>query len=266
MINRNSPRKSEVTKWLLALPTAIALLSCHASVAAQKTIEWFNVLQCRNIIKFDPKKYDEQRLRNTIAVIFTGGSLGDPFQYPFPAIPIHPTPPERSWLDQYQQLCEATVQRASDLPVIDLPGIESYRKLKLEGLDDQCKFGAVEIRAAAGEPSALRSYTSSAAKCSRFIDPLEGKVDLMTFWREFVNSDSQNNASPSACRNRHFSHEGEADAMNWARNDVLMYGWNNCSTTYLKSSVDQKRSDEMKATLEREFRRRFKIKAEPCSD
>jgi hypothetical protein len=265
MINRNFPRKSEVTKRLLAVVATMTLLSCHASAAALKTIEWFDELQCSSSIKFDPRKYDEERLRNTIAVIFAGGLTGDPFPNLFPVIPIHPEDPASLRLDQYQQLCEATIRRASDLPVIDLPGIELYRKLKLEGLDDQCKFGAVEIRAAAGEPSALRSYTPSADDCADFIDALEGKVDPMTFWHQLVYSSCRGNASPSACRAYSFSHEGDADVMDRARWEILQYGWTHCSTAYLKSNIDQKRSDEMRAALEREFRRRFKIKAPPCS-
>jgi hypothetical protein len=262
MIGRHFPRKIEVSKRLLAVLATMTLLSCHASAAALKTIEWFNELQCSSSIKFDPKKYDEERLRNTIAVIFTTGFAGNLF----PNTPLHPTSPVNVRLEQYQQLCEATIRRASELAVIDLPGIEAYRKLKLEELDDECKFGAVEIRAAGGEPSALRGFAPSAEKCSKFIDALEAKVGIMAFWREFVNSDCQNNASPSACRAYSFSHEGDADVADRARWEVLQYGWTHCSTTYLKSNVDQKRSDEMKATLEREFRRRFKIKAEPCTD
>jgi hypothetical protein len=254
-------------KWLLAVALAAStLLSCYASYAAQKTIEWLDEIQCSNSIKFDPKKYDEQRLRNTIAVIYTSRSTGDPFPYISPEIPIHPTSPASLRLDQFQQLCDRTIRQASDLVVIDLPGIEVYRKLKLEELDDECKFGAIKIRAASGDPAALRSYAPSVATCSGFIDALEGKADIMTFWRELVNSRCQYNAAPSACRADFFSHEGKDDAMDWVRSDVLDYGWTRCSTPYSKISANRKRSEEMNVALAREFVRRFKIKRPPCSD
>jgi hypothetical protein len=264
-VDHPSPRKSEAIKWLLAAALATStLLSCRASHAAQKTIEWFDDLQCSWSIKFDPKKYDEQSLRNTIAVIFNSRFTGAPFPENSPDIPIHPNTPASLRLEQFQQRCERTIRQASDFAVIDLPGIESYRKLKLEEMDDQCKFGAIKIRAASGDAAALRSYAPSAAKCSRFIDALEGKADIMTVWREMVDSFCQSNGSPAACR-AHFSHEGEADAMDWVRSDVLQFGWNNCSTPYLKVA-NRKRADEIKSALVREFNLRFKIKTPACSD
>jgi hypothetical protein len=267
MINRNSSRKSATIRRFLAVALAtVMLLSCHASYAAQKTIEWLDELQCSYSIKLDPKKYDEQSLRNTVAMIFANRFNGDPFPDISPDMPVHPASPASLRLEQYQQLCERTIHQASDLAVIDLPGIEAYRKLQLEILNDRCMFDAIQIRAAAGDASALRSYSPSAAKCSSFIDALEGKADIMTVWRGMVNSHCQYNASPSACRADFFSHEGKADAMDWVRYDVLGFGWTRCSTPYSKVNVDRKRSEEMLAALAREFARRFKIKRPPCSE
>jgi len=47
--------------------------------------------------------------------------------------------------------------------------------------------------------------------------------------------------------------------------DVLMWGWNTCSTPYLKANNFRLR-DSMLAALEKDFRRRFKVKALPCAD
>jgi hypothetical protein len=37
---------------------------------------------------------------------------------------------------EFQQKCELAKGKLADLPVIELPGIENYRKLKLEELED----------------------------------------------------------------------------------------------------------------------------------
>jgi hypothetical protein len=257
--------KIKVSKWLSTLTATVTLLSCHALAAALKTIEWFDELQCSHSIRFDRKKYDEQRLRNTIDVMFINGFAGFGGNL-FPSTPVHPASPVNVRLERYQQLCEATIRRASDLAVIDLPSIEAYRQLKLEEMEDTCRFGVAEIRAAAGEASALRGYTPSADNCADFIEALEGKVDLMTFWHELVYSTCRGNASPSKCRAASFSHEGDADAIDWAKSEILRYGWTTCSVPYIKMNVESKRSQEMRAALGREFGRRFKIKAPPCSD
>jgi hypothetical protein len=264
MTIHGSSRRTAATKWLPAILTMTMLLSCHASASALKTIEWFNGYgQCRDSIKFDPKKYDEQRLRNTVDVMFTNGFGGGDL---FPIIPLRPTTPVNVRLEQYQQLCEATIRRASELSVIDLPHMEAFRKLKIEVLEDRCRFGASSIRAAGGEPSALRGYAPSADNCLDFIEALEGKVDIMTFWRQFVYSNCRGNAWPDKCGAASFSHEGDADVIDRARWEIFHYGWNNCSTAYLKGNVDTMQMQETGSAREREFRRRFKIKSEPCSD
>ena len=256
------PQKSEANKWLLAAALATStLLSCHVSYAAQRTITWYDDLQCSYSIKFDPRKYDEQSLRNTVDVIFTGNAFPDIS----PDIPIHPKTPADLRIERLQQLCETTIRQVSDLALIDLPGIDAYRRLKLEELDDGCKFDAIKIRAAAGDAAVLRSFAPSAAKCSRFIDGLEGKADIMTVWRELADSHCQGFASPDTCRADFLADEGKADAMDRIRYSVLQFGWNNCSTPYLKAN-DRKRSDEMERTLVREFNLRFKIKRPACSD
>jgi hypothetical protein len=267
-VNRAFARKSAAMNWLLAATLAAAALCCRASYAAQKTIEWLDEIQCSNSIRFDPKKYDEQRLRNTVAVIFANRFTGNPFPDIPADIPVHPASPASVRLEQYQQLCEGAIRQAAELAVIDLPGIEAYRKLKLEALNDSCQFEAIKIRAAAGDPSALRSFTPSVEKCSPFIDALEGKTDLMETWRGLhllnCQSPDEAKANPAACRV--YPELGKVEDTEHVRYDVLGYGWNNCSTPYLRGNVDRKYLEEMQAALVREFARRFKIKRPPCSE
>jgi hypothetical protein len=259
--NRKSRPNSKSAKWFLAGALATSmLLSCHASHAAQKTIEWSDDM-CTYKAKFDPKKYDEQILRNTAEVLF----IGTQFEDVSPNIPRHPASPADLRIERFRQLCESTRRQISDLALIDLPGIEAYRKLKLEELEDGCRFGIIHIRAAAGDAAALRSYAPSAAKCSRFIDALEDKVDIKTVWREMVNSRCQSFASPGMCRAEHFSDEGKPDATDRIRYSVLEFGWNNCSTAYLKGA-DRKQSEKMRSALIREFNLRFKMERPACSD
>jgi hypothetical protein len=247
-----------LARFTAAMLAAMVLLVCEASYAAQKTIEWFDDLQCSYSIKFDPRKHDEQRLRNTVDVIFTGRA----FPEVSPDIPIHPKSPPSQQIELLGQRCEAAIRRATDLPLVDLPGIEAYRKLKLEVLDDECRFSEIEIRAAYVDASALRSYTPSLAECAPFIDALEGKADIMTVWRDLVNSHCPNKADPGGCLS---AREGAADQMDRIRYDVLTFGWVKCSTPY-KKTADDKRSEKIRMALVREFALRFKIRRPPCSD
>ncbi len=242
--------------------TALVLLTSSSSYGAGKTIAWENGAQCEFEIRFDPAKYDEEKLKNTIDVIFVDGF------YKQPGLITALNGPDghlRSNTAEYQQACELTKERAANLPVIDLPGIEEFRKLRLEELEDTCRFETLESRAASGDPAALREYTPSAAQCSPFIDALEGKSDIRAVWRDMINSQCRTNAQPEACRADFFAAEKRPNPEERIKLDVLDFGWVHCSVPYLMTS-DLRKGESMRVALEKSFRRRFKVKAHPCSD
>src|SRR5882724_9984934 len=101
--NRKSRPNSKSAKCLLAGAVATSmLLSCHASEAAQKTIEGSDDM-CRYEAKFDPAKYDEKILRNTAEVLF----IGTLFQSVSPNIPRYPASPANLRIERFGQLCES---------------------------------------------------------------------------------------------------------------------------------------------------------------
>jgi hypothetical protein len=243
-------------------PAVLALLISSAAYGAQKAIRWEDGAQCEFETRFDPAKYDEQRLRNTVEVIFGDGFYKQPTLV---TALIGPGGSLMSNTDEYQQACERERVRVENLAVLDLPGIETYRKRRLEEFEETCRFKVLEGRAASGDPAALREFTPSAAKCSPFIDALEGKTDIRAVWRDMVEAQCRENASPEKCKAVQFSAESRPNAADVIRLDVLQFGWNNCSTAYLKTS-DEGRRETMRAALEKNFRRRFKVKAFPCAD
>jgi hypothetical protein len=241
---------------------ALALLISDTASAAQKTIGWEDGAQCEFETRFDPAKYDEEKLRNTIDVIFGDGF----YTFTFPIIALDgPGGHLRSNTADYQRACELTKEKAINLPVIDLPGIEDYRKLRLEELEDSCRYNTLESRAASGDPAALREYTPSVKECSVFIDALEGKTDIRAVWHGVINSQCQKSASPEWCKADFLKHGSAPNSGERIKYDVLEDGWNSCSVPYLKTS-DLQKGESMRMALEKQFRRRFRIKAFPCAD
>jgi hypothetical protein len=237
----------------------LALLISSAAYAAQKAIQWENGAQCEFETKFDPAKTDEERLRNTIDVIlgYGNGFYKAPMALMTPGVVPSAT--------DYQQACERERDRVVNLPVLDLPGIEDYRMRSLEQFDDWCRFDILGRRAASGDPSALREFTPSVAKCSRFIDALEGKTDIREVWRGVVEATCQKNSRPDECKANHESAASRPNGEGHIKRDVLDFGWTTCSTGYLKTNAFADRMEKMRDALEKQFRRRFKVKAFPCS-
>ncbi len=243
-------------------PAVLALLISNSADGAQRKITWEDGMFCRFEIKFDPTKDDEEKLRNTINVVFLDGF----YKKDFPDIALdHLGGHLVSNPEKYRQACELTKDKATNLRVIDLPGIEDYRRLKLEQLEDWCTFNTLESMAASGNPSALHEYTPAAERCSPFIDALEGKTNIHAVWRDMINSQCANNSRPEICRASSFSAENGPNPEERMKLDVLTFGWQNCSTRYLKINNEQE-AETMRAQLEKSFRRRFKVKNYPCGD
>lgn len=249
--------------WSSRIGVAVLLMAISNgnSFGAQATFEWENGALCRFATKFDPIKYNEEKLKNTINAIFN-----DDFD-PRPSLHmglIGPGGRLASKTAEYRQECELAKDKLANLPVIELPGIEGYRKLKLEELEELCSVHTLEGIAASGDPSALRRYTPSAAHCSPFIDALEGKTDIRAVWREVINASCRTNAEPEACRSGALGGENRPVTDDSIKLDVLTYGWAQCSVPYLK--VNNGRAPPMRAALQASFRRLFRTKAFPCSD
>lgn len=242
----------------------LAMFWCGPSYGAQKTIRWENGAFCEFETRFDPAKVDEERLRNTINVIFGDDKF---YRYVSPRITSDgPNGRPRTNTTEFERTCKVTKEKAASLPVLELPGIEEFRRLKIEELEDHCWFDTLESRAASGEPAALREYTPSAAKCSHFIDALEGKTDLRAVWRDTIESQCRMNARPEECRIDAQRGQSDPDADELKRSYVLGFGWNNCSTRYLKMNEWADKAESMRKAIETNFRRRFKVKAFPCAD
>ncbi len=242
---------------------ALVLLISGASFGAQKSIEWQDGMFCEFETKFDPAKYDEEQLRNTIEVIFGDGFAKDPG---LTVALIGPGGSLTSNTAEYQQACEHERERVIKLSVLDLVGIEDYRKWSLEVFDDRCRFNVLRGRAASGDPSALREFTPSVATCLPFIEALEGKTDIQALWRGLVDARCKENGRPDQCKAEHYSAASRPNGEDRIKFDVLGFGWTTCSTRYLKTNALTDRTGKMRAALEKQFRRQFKVKAFPCSD
>jgi len=242
----------------VAALTAVMLVGKGAEAAQ---VEWTDPISCRYRIGFDPKKYDAARVLNTADFVFATRSIPD-----FPSPGTH-MPYGASSVDAYRAACSRHADLLRSLPLADLPRLESFRDLKIEQLTDWCEFGTALIRGHLGDSAALRAFEPSAPHCVRYIDALEDQATTKRVWQEVVVSHCQNNSRPDECRARFLSAEGRPDEAERIRVDVLTYGWQNCSTRYLKTgnSVSQK-ADLMQAQLLDTFRKRFSMKRAPCAD
>jgi len=245
---------SRLIKFLpVAAVFAAGLASGNSASAAQKSVSW-NDEACVHRISFDPAKYDEKRLKHTINLLFEATK----FEAPVPPFVGEPKAIAGLDLGKFDQQCSAALKTVREFELLPLTGIEDYRRAKADETEDACRFGNIEIRGYR-DPSALREYTRAPA-CSHFIDALEGKSDIMKVFRETVAQQCSDNASPQKCRDSTLKEADKPDGKERVRLNLMTFGWSNCAN---KSTVryDSKPLDQMRAGLEKQFRRMFTVRS-----
>jgi hypothetical protein len=172
------------------------LLICPTSFAADKTLSWTSASTkgfCRNTLRFNPSKYSEGSLWDTIHLLF-----GPPdFEPPSVGSSFSAEQYLKFDFDELDQQCVKSLNRAHELMLVPLKGIEDYRRYLVDEVKDTCDFYRIKMQGYSA-PSVLREYRPAAA-CTPFIDALEGKTDMMAMVRETIARSCKDNASPGRC-------------------------------------------------------------------
>jgi hypothetical protein len=228
-----------------------------AALAATKTISWSDGV-CDNRMAFDPGQVDEQQLKNTIHLLF------GPADFEAPEVPPLFTPQDiaKLDLDGTTLKCSGALDLAARLPFLPLKGIEPFRQAKMAEIRDTCAYEATLIRGFTNA-TALRDYRPAAA-CSGFVDALEGKKDLMASFRETLAENCSSSISPGECAQRGSADLNKADGIERARLYLTMFGWSNCAVKYNARNMEAKKLEQMRADLDVQFRRTFKIVQNKC--
>lgn len=243
---------------IAAFATVLAfLLACEPSAAAKRTITWEDEM-CVNTIEFDDTKYQETTLRNTIGLLFTAPPVEAPSAEPV----FKPEDIAKLDPDRFSAACTDALARVDQVAFLPLPDLKAYWATKVDEIRDTCAFELAKMRAHR-EPSALREYKPAAA-CSRYVDALEGKTDLVQVWRNTITESCRNNADPKGCASRNLAEGSGPNATQWIRLYVLSYGWNNCAVAYLK--INTAKTEGARSALQQRFSRLFKIKKKDCDE
>jgi hypothetical protein len=237
--------------------SASLLLACDPSIAAKRTITWDDEM-CSNSLEFDDTKYDETTLRNTVGLLFSTPPVETP---PIEGV-LKPEDIATLDLGRVQATCTDALARADRVPFLALPGLKAYWVNKIDEIRDVCAFDVAKIRAYQ-DPSALREYRPAAA-CSRFVDALEGKVDLVQTWRNTVAESCRSNADRNRCISSSLANGNGPNGRDWIRLYVIEFGWSNCAVKFLK--INTAKTEGMRTALQQRFKRLFKVKKQGCDE
>jgi hypothetical protein len=213
---------------------------------------------CQNTLRFDPAKYSEASLWDTIHLIF-----GRPDLNPLFLAGFEPEDYLNFDFDKLNADCANAIGKANKLTLLPLNGIEDYLRSSVDVVKDLCEFDRIKMQGFS-TPSILRDYAPAAA-CTPFIDALEGKPVAQE-------------TALSVCRSRIQSTYGSAilgRLLASCVQNILFRGprialldeWNNCAVKYMKmnQATEERVVIQMRDELEKQFRRLFNVKTGKCT-
>lgn len=216
-------RTMKQSYFLLVAIAIVALFS--ASVSAQlKNFTWEEEL-CSYRGLYDPKKYTEAELRNTLKLINRNDfNLIEHSTSVFGLSDI-----ARINVAAFDAKYRDMAQRLRELRIVRTPYFQGLRAAKLKELEHYWQMSRTSM-IAFSDPSAINDFKLSPSCNQRFAGPLmKGGDDLMAAWLS-VNMDNRSkNSDPERLRREFERQKASSDADTYARIEVITFGWYNCA-------------------------------------
>jgi hypothetical protein len=160
-------------------------------------------------------------------------------------------------ISQYDAKCAAQIAEVTYALTLPLNGMRDLKRALADELDDMCKFEKAKMLGFS-DPSALLRF-ESAAECRPFVDALMGKTDIAAAYDRLAHSQCSRNASVDQCLAK-WRTEGQDPQ--WMKINILLFGWSNCATKFLK--VNTEHNDGKREKLMQEFKRKYRSKTLSC--
>lgn len=230
------------------------LLAVCAS-AQGKVFKWETEL-CMMTGTFDPAKYSEAQLRNTL-MLFGPEMIGL-------GLSLHVWKYEdiaKLDLAAYEKEYAEKSKKLRELDIVKVPYFESLRRDVLKEME-QLYHLTRTTAVAWTRPEVLRDYPGADACKAKFAGPLiAGGEELVKAWRG-VNLESQKrNADPKHLQKRFDEENASPDRLKFALVETMVFGWWNCAND-ARQYVERARD----GSADVQFRKLFRRVKEVCED
>lgn len=236
------------------LLTLILMLTASEAFAQMKVFKWGNDL-CAFQSTYNARKYTVRQLEDTRKLLYLDF---------FPST-IDPTPPKIADIKNLRvETLDAEYKKRTDelknLNIVKTAYWEALRRKHLRELEQVYQLSRASILGYEN-PARLKDVKFAGACVQKYAEPLiNGDDDLLVAWLS-VNEDSrERNVSPERVKRIYEQEYNSPERMQYARNEVMTYGWWNCVNALIDRDQDENRH-------EKEFRKLFvKTKEIDCDE
>lgn len=203
------------------------MLLCHLSLSAQYAKFEYSTEFCDCKAQFDSTKYSRQQLQNTIEYLYSMTPT---------LINIHPFDFDEDievLLDSLESGRRQKLELLEHLDIVDDDFWQGERKRMIEYISGMSELIRVTFLAHQN-PRELLSYKPADSTCIYFRDALiAGGDQLLKAWTVLNEMQKKKNASPEEVQRNFERAYNSPDRLQYARKEVLKYGWWNCANHLL---------------------------------
>lgn len=203
--------------------------STQQSVSDTTSVFTWTTELCENKGTYNSGKYSAEQLQNTYDLWFRFSGI---------ALETEGTadePGDISKLDTNKLADEYKKQKKyfEQMVVVNTTYWQKLKKLRMEELEDEFELKRITIQSY-NNSSVLKTNRFS-KYCPDFVKALTSNdtSELMTFWKGFAEKQSAENGSPAKYMERFYEKFNSEDRLNYAKVDLITYGWWNCANRTL---------------------------------
>ena len=236
-------------RWWLALA---CVLTVQPAWAELKTFHWADVL-CEYKGTYDASKYTERQLQNTYELWFS-----TTYQLILDAVVMRPDDVDKLDSAPISADYNSKMQKLKTLDIVPLPYWQSLQKRTQDELEATYQLSMVTVEGYK-KPKALRKYPAK-GQCMDYARALiAGGDKMMAAWAQLSAEQCRKNGYPQMCMNRYQQERDSAQSEQYARTNLMTYGWWNCNN---QNIAHVERDEKAPA----EFRKLFKRVKFTCDE
>lgn len=217
--------------------------------------EWTNGL-CYFSGEYDSTKISKEELNDTYSLCCADSAVN---YLEVPGLAWRPSQIDSLNLTSLDKEYDIKSKRLKEMKLIKTPFWEEQRQYKIESLKEMYRFKQIAIQAYKN-PSILKEYPLGDS-CFEYADAIiAGGDSMLNEWKRMRLKHCETNGDPKWCYDEYYlKRYNSSERLIWAKLDLMMFGWWNCTCRFLKFNEPNGKAEE-------EFEKLFQNVKENCDD
>ncbi|MBN2693998.1 hypothetical protein JXR93_04980 [bacterium] len=221
-------KTAEKTEKTVAKTDAVLKEEPKTQKVTNAVFKWDSEV-CENSGVYNSEIYTEEKLKNTIELVKTTGSVA----LNTSAIVFSKDDIKKLSLDELNKEYNTERAKLVKTTLVDGDFWKKYKEDRIKMLDDEYQLKKITIEAFSNPKVLLDNRFTE--KCKEFALALNSETDAPLFdaWKKIVDENMKTNGSPESLLKTYNEQRKSEDSLLFAKVEVMTFGWWNCANDQL---------------------------------